>query len=115
VIESYDFGIMVIDGKRYTSDLIVFPEKVLSEWWRREGHQLCVEDLKEVFKQTPMPEVLVVGTGYSGLVKILPEVEKALKERGIKLIAQPTREAYKTFNELLKAGKKVVGAFHLTC
>jgi hypothetical protein len=57
----------------------------------------------------------VVGTGYSGLVKVLPEVEEALKERGIKLIAQSTREAYKTFNELLKAGKRVAGAFHLTC
>lgn len=115
VIEFYDFGVMVIKGKRYTSDLIVFPEKVLSGWWRREGHQLCVEDLKEIFSQTPLPEVLVVGTGYSGLVKVLPEVEEALKERRIKLIIQPTREAYKTFNELLRAGKRVVGAFHLTC
>lgn len=115
MIESYDFGVMIIDGKRYTSDLIVFPEKVLSGWWRRDGHQLCVEDLKEVFSQTPPPEVLVVGTGYSGLVKVLPEVEKALKERGIKLISKPTGEAYKTFNELLKAGKRVAGAFHLTC
>ena len=115
MIEAYDFGVMVVDGKRYTSDLIVFPGKVLSGWWRREGHQICVEDLREVLSATPAPEVLVVGTGYSGLVRVLPEVEKALKERGIKLIAQPTREAYKTFNELLKAGKRVVGAFHLTC
>jgi hypothetical protein len=45
----------------------------------------------------------------------MAEVNGALKERGIKLIAQPTGEAYKTFNELLKAGKAVVGAFHLTC
>ncbi|MEM1589841.1 MAG: Mth938-like domain-containing protein [Candidatus Bathyarchaeia archaeon] len=115
MIESYDFGVMVVDGKHYTCDLIVFPEKVLSSWWRREGHRLCVEDLREVFNCKPLPEILVVGTGYSGLVKVLPEVEKALKERGIKLIAQPTGEAYKTFNELLKAGKRVVGAFHLTC
>jgi hypothetical protein len=28
---------MIINGKRYTSDLIVFPEKALSGWWR-EGH-----------------------------------------------------------------------------
>jgi len=115
LIEAYDFGVMIINGKRYTSDLIVFPEKVFSGWWRREGHELCVEDLKEVFSHSPLPEVLVVGTGYSGLVKVLPEVEKALKERGIKLIAQSTREAYKTFNEFLRAGERVVGAFHLTC
>lgn len=115
LITSYEFGAMVVDGKRYTSDLIIFPERVFSGWWRREGHEICVEDLKEILSQTPPPEVLVVGTGYSGLVKILPEVEKVLKEHGIKLIAQPTREACKTFNELLKTGKRVVGAFHLTC
>lgn len=115
MIEFYDFGVMVVNGKRYTNDLIVFPEKVLDGWWRKEGHQLCVKDLKEVLSQIPLPEVLVVGTGYSGLVKVLPEVEKTLKERGIKLIIQPTKEAYKTFNELLRAGKRAVGAFHLTC
>jgi len=115
MIDSYDFGVMVINGKRYTSDVIVFPERVMSGWWRREGHRIYVEDLKEVFSRKPPLEVLVIGTGYSGLVKIMPEVNEALKERGIKLIAQPTGEAYKTFNELLKAGKAVAGAFHLTC
>jgi hypothetical protein len=115
MIDSYDFGVMVIDGKRYTSDVIVFPDKVMSGWWRREGHRIYVEDLKEVFSHKPPPEVLVIGTGYSGLVKIMAEVNEALKERGIKLIAQPTGEACKTFNELLKAGKAVAGAFHLTC
>lgn len=106
---------MVVKGKRYISDLIVFPEKIVSGWWRKEGHKLCVEDLKEVFSHRPLPEVLIVGTGYSGLVKVLPEVEKALKEHGIKLVVQPTGEAYKTFNEFLKVGRLVAGAFHLTC
>ncbi|MGQ9538940.1 MAG: Mth938-like domain-containing protein [Candidatus Bathycorpusculaceae bacterium] len=115
LIDSYDFGVMVVNGKRYTSDLIVFPEKVVSGWWRKEGHKLYVEDLKEVFSHAPLPEVLVVGTGYSGLVKVLPEVEKALKEHGIELVVQPTVKAYKTFNEFLRAGRLVVGAFHLTC
>lgn len=115
MIESYDFGVMVIDGKRYTSDVLVFPEKVMDGWWRKEGHRIYIEDLREVLNHKPLPEVLVVGTGYSGLVKVMPEVNDALKERGIKLIAQPTGEAYKTFNELLKTGKVVVGAFHLTC
>ncbi|MBS7636212.1 Mth938-like domain-containing protein [Candidatus Bathyarchaeota archaeon] len=115
MIESYDFGVMIIDGKRYTSDVIVFPEKVISGWWRKEGHRICVEDLREVLNHRPLPEVLVVGTGYSGLVKVTSEVNDALKEHGIKLIAQPTGEAYKTFNELLRVGKVVAGAFHLTC
>lgn len=115
MIDSYGFGVMVVSRRKYTSDLIVFPDRIVDGWWRREGHKLCVNDLKDVLDYEPKPEVLVVGTGYSGLVKVLPEVESALKSRGIELIAQPTREAYMTFNRLLRSNKRVVGAFHLTC
>lgn len=115
MIDSYDFGLIVVKGKRYTSDVIVFPEKVIDKWWRKEGHRIYVDDLKEVFSHAPLPEVLVVGTGHYGLVKVMPEVEKALETHKVKSIIQPTKEAYKTFNELCRAGKRVVGVFHLTC
>jgi len=113
VIDSYDFGQIVIDGQRYTSDVIVFPGKVKADWWRKEGHRLCVEDIKEVLEEKP--DVLLVGTGYSGLVKVLPETEKYVRSRGVELIVQRTGEAYKTFNHLVHSGKKVIAAFHLTC
>ncbi|MEM3536351.1 MAG: Mth938-like domain-containing protein [Candidatus Bathyarchaeia archaeon] len=115
MIDSYRFGVIVVNGKKYESDLIILPEKILDGWWRKEGHKLCVEDLKEVFKCEPKPEVLVVGTGYNGLMKVSSEVEDALKVHGITLIAQSTEEACQTFNKLLKANKRVAGAFHLTC
>ena len=115
MIDSYGFGVMVINGRRYTSDVIVFPEKVIDGWWRREGHKICVEDLKKILEHKPSPEVLVIGTGYFGLVKVDEEVKRLLKTRKIELIAKPTKEAYKTFNDLLKSGRNVAGAFHLTC
>jgi hypothetical protein len=115
MIESYDFGVMVINGKRYTSDLIVYQERVFDGWWRKEGHRLCVEDLSKVFSFEPKPKVLVVGTGYNGLLKVSREVEEALKYHEIKLVAQPTKEAVQTFNKLFASGKRVAGAFHLTC
>jgi hypothetical protein len=115
LIDSYEFGAMVINGRRYTSDVIVFPERVIDGWWRREGHKLCVEDLKEILRREPKPEILVVGTGYYGLVKVSPEVGNTLKSRGIELVTQPTREACRTFNKLLKSKRRVAGAFHLTC
>lgn len=115
MIESYEFGAIVINGKRYTSDVIVFPEQVIDGWWRKEGHKVHVEDLEEILKLEPKPEVLVLGTGYYGLVKVLPKVENTLKAQGIKLVAQPTRKATRTFNKLLNSERRVVGAFHLTC
>jgi len=115
LIESYDFGIILINGKRYTSDVIVFPERVVDGWWRKEGHRLSVEDLNEILNHEPKPEVLLVGTGYYGLVKVSPDVENALKSQGIELKVQPTKEACQAFNKLLKSNKRVAGAFHLTC
>lgn len=123
VIESYEFGAIVIDGKRYTSDVIVLPERVIDGWWRKEGHKVHVEDLEEILKHQPKPEVLIVGTGYYGLVEILPKAENILKSLGIELVARPTREACHTFSKLLQNNlsvneakrKVIVGAFHLTC
>ena len=112
MIESYSFGSMVVDGKEYTSDLIIYPDRIQSSWWRIEGHRLSIEDIQEILEAKP--EVLVVGTGASGLVEIPEETEKHIRSKGIRLIAQKTEEAYKTFNELSKS-KKVIGAFHLTC
>ena len=112
MIDSYDFGRIVINGKRYNSDLIVFPDNVRDDWWRKEGHRLHVEDLKDVLEAKP--EVLVVGTGYSGLMTVPPETRKYVESEGIELIAQNTAEACRTFNRLVKS-RKVVAALHLTC
>ena len=112
MIDSYDFGRIVINGKRYNSDLIVFPDKVRDGWWRKEDHRLHVEDLKDVLEAKP--EVLVVGTGYSGLMTVPPETRKYVESEGIELMAQRTAEACKTFNRLVQS-RKVVAALHLTC
>ena len=113
MIDSYDFGQIVINGQRYTSDVIVFPDRVKADWWRKEGHQLCVEDIEEALKEKL--DVLVVGTGYSGLVKVLPETEKYVRSKGVELFVQRTGEAYKTFNRLVQSGKRVIAVLHLTC
>ena len=112
MIDSYDFGKIVIDGRRYTADLIVFSDRVRDGWWRKEGHRLHVKDLDEAVRYKP--EVLIVGTGYSGLMKVPAETKEYVESKGIELIAQRTAEACKTFNRLVKS-KKVVAALHLTC
>jgi len=43
-IDSYQFGEVVIDGVRYTSDCIILGGDVQADWWRKQGHSLsgCV-------------------------------------------------------------------------
>jgi hypothetical protein len=112
MIESYSFGRMKVSGVTYTSDLIVFDDHVKSDWWRSEGHRLHVEDLAEVLEAKP--EILIVGTGCYGSMKIPPETERRLEAEGVRLIAEETGKAAKTYNELARSNR-AVGAFHLTC
>jgi len=111
-IDSYQFGLVVISGKKYTSDVIIFPDRVRDNWWRRTGHQLCLKDIAGVM--TENPEVLIVGTGASGLMKVLPEVERNVKTQGIKLIVEATAQACHTYNHICHS-QRVVAALHLTC
>ena len=112
MIESYDFGRIVINGRKFTSDVLIFPDRVDGNWWRKEGHILDVDDVKEIVDAKP--KVLVIGTGYSGLMKIRPETERYLNSSGIELIAAKTEKACKIYNELSKM-RRVVAALHLTC
>ena len=118
MIEKYDFGRLWLGGKEYSRDVIIYPEATSSRpsvddsWWRKEGHRLDQADLAEVAKAKP--EVLVVGTGYYGCMKVPKETIEFVRSLGIELYAQPTKEACQKYNEL-KDGKRVVAALHLTC
>ena len=113
VIESYSFGCMVINGVSYSQDVIIFPDgRILSPWWRKQGHILARDDLAELF--TAAPEVVICGTGAMGVMRPSAELQKYLADSAIQFIARTTGEAVETYNQL--SGNKRVGAcFHLTC
>jgi len=118
MIEKYDFGMLHVDGKEYHSDVIIYPESVSgservdASWWRKEGHRLNRMDLEDVVKA--QPEVLVVGTGYSGCMTVPRETAEFLRGLGIELHAARTAEACRKYNQL-RGTRKVVAALHLTC
>ncbi|TET38897.1 MAG: hypothetical protein E3J72_01875 [Planctomycetota bacterium] len=111
-IDSYEFGRITIDRKTYTSDVIITPEGVAANWWRKEGHSLHPEDLNAV--TAVKPEVLIVGCGASGILKVPDKTRQWISEKGIELIDLPTREACDRYNELSES-KNVAAGLHLTC
>ncbi len=113
LVEEYSFGRIVINGKTYNRDVIVSKDWIKPNWWRKEGHSVCLEDVKEIIEKNP--EVVVFGTGAYGVVKVRKEVVEELKRRGIEVICEPTSKAVEIYNELLRKGKNVVLAAHLTC
>lgn len=113
MIESYNFGKIVIDGKTYKSDLIIYEDKIEDNWWRQKGHNLSPDDIQEVIDTKP--DILIVGTGYSGSMKVPKETKETIEDKGIKLIAEKTTRAVEIYNELSKKDKQVFAALHLTC
>jgi hypothetical protein len=112
MIDSYSFGSITVNGRHYNSDVIIYPDWVDSSWWRRKGHNLCMEDLRDVLQA--QPDVLVIGQGKPGLMAVGADLVGQLHQRGIEVYSAPTATAVKLYNQL-SPEKKVVAALHLTC
>jgi hypothetical protein len=112
-IEKYSFGSITIAGKEYTKDVIIFPNKVFSPWWREKGHSLSLKDLKEAIDAKP--SLLIIGTGAYGVMHIPDETLKKLKEKNIDTVFVKTGEAVKLYNEKVRDNKNVIACLHLTC
>jgi len=131
MIEEYHFGSITISGKTYNHDVEVRwtgaargepspPGLEVLKWWRKESHFVYPEDIKRAIKKNP--EVIVIGTGESGVMEVGEEAKKEVEEKGIELIIDATEEAVKTFNIIKEESEKeegkqrrVIGLFHLTC
>ena len=113
-IESYDFGTITINNRVYFKDVIVFQNHVLNYWVREENLVLKPTDLVEVIKTAP--DLLLIGTGYSGVLEIPKETRKYLKKKKIKFKPMISKEAVKKYQELTEKDpkNKIVLAIHLT-
>jgi len=113
IIESYSFGRMVIDGTRYTKDVIIYPDgSILSPWWRNQGHVLAAIDLKDLIAAEP--EIIICGTGAMGVMRATAALIESLEARKIEFIAHRSSKAVETYNQL-SGNRKIGGCFHLTC
>ncbi len=112
-IESSAFGVIVINGKKYTSDVLIFPDgRIRDKWWRKSGHRLCIDDIEGLVASEP--EVIVIGRGVNGLMRPEPGLEKVLMEKGIQIKAEKNPEAIEIYNAT-SSQKRTAACFHLTC
>ncbi len=111
-IDSYSFGQIVIEGKKYTADVIVYDNRVDSSWWRKEGHELYPEDITEALKDKP--DILIIGTGNVGMMKVPKKTAEYIASRGVDVKVERTGKAVDLFNQL-QGKKSVIAALHLTC
>ena len=105
------FGELVVDGKVYYSDMIV--------WWDGEcefvakDHMLDMKVFSRLLRKKPV--AVVIGTGEHGRVRISDHVRHVAGDRKVKLLEDTSEKAVEIFNGLAGTGKKVVAFIHTTC
>lgn len=60
------------------------------------------------------PEMLLIGSGYSGVMHVPDETLRFVRSKGIDIKVAITGAAVDMFNKLQNE-KKVIAAFHITC
>lgn len=110
-LSGYHFGRIEVDGVVYAHDLLITPTEV-RQWHRREGHRVHPEDLDLALAEAP--QVLIVGTGFSGLLQVTTEATRLVRERRVELIPVKTGEAVEAYNDLSHT-KRTCALLHLTC
>ncbi len=113
MISDYSFGKIVVHGEKYHKDLRIVRGKVIPDWRRRKGHTVCTEDVRDMLESEP--EILLIGTGYFGMMSADDALRELVSQKGIVLIEEKSGAAVKTYNCLVTEGKNVAAGFHLTC
>lgn len=111
-IDTFIFGAITIEGKTYTKDVLVFPDRVSDDWRREEEHRPQISEFAEIVKAEP--EILIIGTGYAGVMSIPDQIRNYLTSKGIEVRVDKTARAVDLYNSL-RQNEKVIAAFHITC
>jgi hypothetical protein len=110
-ISHYSFGRIVVDGTEHTRDVIILPDRVVGNWWRRDGHSLVIDDLAAVLDE--LPGHLVVGRGAHGRLHPDPGAIEELERRGLTVEVLNTDDAVKRYGRLDSG--RAAALLHLTC
>lgn len=119
-ITRFEWGRFEMGGERHTEDgegvgkdVFVVENRVLP-WSARKGHRLKPGMVTCAFREKI--DVLVIGIGVNGAIKVTKETRKAIRNAGIaELIVEPTPEACATYNRLMHEGRRVGLLAHGTC
>ncbi|MFX1252442.1 MAG: MTH938/NDUFAF3 family protein [Promethearchaeota archaeon] len=124
IFEKTSFGSITVSRKTYNHDVCLFvDENTLQK--RDKSHSKHIHGHRELSRWEleklleGKPEVLLIGTGQSGILPMSKEtqiwLESVKQEQKIQVIQDITPNILAKVNSLLDSGKKIAGVFHITC
>lgn len=115
-VEYPEFGAVVIDGARFDHDVVVEAGRVRkrvkkpSKPHREDYGHTPLSPREDIPWTTPR---LVVGTGASGRLPIMPDTWSEARARGVEIVAVPTGEACERLRSVEPGD--VYAILHVTC
>lgn len=117
-IDSTSFGSVTINGRRHR-DVTIIGEKIEQRDYNKLfglfGTDHLVSDWEVQKLLSTKPEIVIIGSGQSGVLKVTGEVKDKLTATGVELKILITPEAIKEYNKLINEGRKVNALIHTTC
>lgn len=112
IIDAFNFGFIVVNGKQYAYDVIISPDGTVSEREPGRGrigsHSITGNQIDPLLRASP--EVVLVGTGMRGMARLSEQ-----RSGGVDIRVMTSPEAVEEFNKLAAQGKRVGALIHITC
>jgi len=109
IVDKYGNGGFVITGERYSSDLILFPDRTLIlDDIREEVSEL---NISVIIERAEEVDILLYGGGESARF-FSDELEKVLRKNKITVEVMNTGAACRTWNALLSEGRQIAAVLH---
>ena len=110
------FGEIEIEGERFTDDVVIDRGRVAKRVKKPSKHY------RDRYGHTPLSakesipwggKRLIIGTGESGSLPIMPDVWEEAERRGVEIVAVPTEEALHLLGKV--DAKHARAVLHITC
>ncbi len=111
VVNAYEPGRVVINGKAHRQSIVILPDRIITEWDPRSVTDLTHDHFRVIADL--QPDVVLLGTGLKQLFPP-PGLYATLLDRGIGIEMMDTASACRTYNLLMAEGRKVAAVLLLT-
>lgn len=117
-IEKVSWAKVKIRGKDYWQVLVIGEQIVPREVERVKqeyGTDHVVADWEQKMLLSENPEVILIASGWSGVLKVNEKFKNQISKLGIGLRVVLTPRVAKEYNRLTKEGKRINALIHTTC
>ena len=116
-IDTVGFGTITVDGRAIKHDIVITlngevrrRQKKLSKAVYGTSHTLSLAEAEATYENGA--QSLIVGCGHFDRLRLSPEAQAYLANKGCAVELRPTKKAAKLWN---KSQGRAIGLFHITC